>query len=85
MPEAESKNDITNLRAHLFDTLTALKDKEKPMDLDRAKAIADVAQVIINTAKAENDFMKISGNCSGTDFIAPAPRLPTGVTVHKLK
>lgn len=62
-----------------------MKDKEKPMDLDRAKAIADVAQVIINTAKAENDFMKISGKSDGSGFIVPVPRLPVGVTVHKLK
>ena len=46
------KNTMRDLRDHLFETLEALKDAEAPMALDRAKAIAEVSQVIINTAKA---------------------------------
>ena len=38
-------------QGHLFVTLEALLDEEKPMDIDRAKAVADVAQVIVNSAK----------------------------------
>lgn len=49
-------NSITDLRGHLFDTLKALK--EGSMELDRAKAITDVSQVLINTAKAEIDFIR---------------------------
>lgn len=50
------------------------------MDLDRAKTIAGVAQVIVDSAKAENDFMKISGT-RGSGFIpaelpAPVPGQP---------
>lgn len=46
-----SNNTMTDLRKHLFDTIAALRKEEDPMDIDRAKAVADVAQTIINTAK----------------------------------
>jgi hypothetical protein len=61
-------NDITELRNNLFETIKDLRDKNKPMDLDRAKTIAKVGQVIVNSAKIEVDFMKISGGL-GTGFI----------------
>jgi hypothetical protein len=62
------KNKIEDLRNHLFATIEALADKDEPMDIDRAKAISDVAQTIINTAKVEVDFLnKVGGN--GTGFI----------------
>ena len=63
------KNKIDDLRNHLFETLEALKDDEKPMELARAKAIADVAQVIINSAKLENEFLKITGAIRSTGFV----------------
>lgn len=62
------KNKIEDLRNHLFATIEALSDEEKPMDIERAKAISDVAQTIINSAKVEVDFLnKVGGN--GTGFI----------------
>lgn len=67
------KNKIEDLRNHLFETLEALKDPDKPMDLDRAKAVADVAQVIVNSAKVECEHLKIVGG-KGSGFIPlPAP------------
>jgi hypothetical protein len=45
-----------------------LMDDEKPLDIERAKAIADVAQVIVNSAKVEVDFLKVSGG-RGSNFI----------------
>lgn len=62
------RNKIEDLRNHLFATIESLQDEEKPMDLDRAKAIADVAQVIINSAKVEIDFLNKVGG-PGTDFL----------------
>ncbi len=62
----------------MFATLSALSDKAAPMDLDRARVIADVAQVIVNSAKVEVDFAKVTGTRAST-FIAPqdgVPRLP---------
>jgi len=64
-----ARNKINDLRDHLFATLEALQDEKEPMDLDRARAIADVAQVIINSAKVEVDFLKATGRAEGTDFI----------------
>jgi hypothetical protein len=62
-----AKNKITDLRDHLFETLEALKDPEKPMDLDRARVISEVAQTIINTAKVEVELVKaVSGSAPGS-------------------
>ena len=46
-------NDITELRGILFDALRGLNDKAIPLDLDRARATADIAQTIINSARVE--------------------------------
>jgi hypothetical protein len=78
------KNKIEDLRNHLFETLEALRDDEKPMEIGRAKAIAGVAQVIVNSAKVENDFIALTKS-KGTGFIggelppaAATPRLVSG-------
>lgn len=63
------KNKIVDLRDHLFETLEALKDKDDPMDLARAKAIADVGRVIVDSAKVEVDFLKVTGGLKSTDFL----------------
>jgi len=78
------KNKIEDLRNHLFATLEALQDQDKPMDLARAKVIADVAQTVINSAKVEVDFINAVGGikAASTGFIplveAPVPAAPTG-------
>jgi hypothetical protein len=66
------KNKIEDLRDHLFATLEGLADAEKPMALDRAEAIAKVAQVVVNAAKVEVDFLRVVdklGPTIGTGFI----------------
>lgn len=62
------KNNIVDLRNHLFETLEALKDPEKPMDIDRAKAIVEVSKAITETAKVEVDFLRVAGG-TGSGFI----------------
>ena len=69
------KNKIVDLRDHLFETLEALKDEEKPMELDRARAIADVSRVIVDSAKVEVNFLKVTGALRSTDFL-PAEEEP---------
>ncbi len=69
------RNKIDDLRNHLFETLEALKDDEKPMDLDRAKAIADVARVIVESAKVEVQFIEALGS-KGTGFLPEAEEVP---------
>jgi hypothetical protein len=46
------------------------------MELDRAKTIADVSQVLINAAKVEVEFVKATGETTGAAFFAPKPQLP---------
>jgi hypothetical protein len=82
------KNKIEDLRDHLFETIEALKDSEKPMDIERAKAIADVSQVIVNSAKVEVDFIRATDAAQDTGFISPENRLPLDAQkkiVHRLK
>ncbi|MET4727384.1 hypothetical protein ABIE09_001178 [Lysobacter enzymogenes] len=63
------KNKIEDVRNHLFETLEALLDRSAPMDIDRARAVAEVAQTIINSAKVEVDFMRVTDSVRGTGFI----------------
>ena len=59
-----ARNKIEDLRDHLFEIIEMLKEND--MELDKAKAIADIAQVIVNSAKVEVDFIKVvHGNGSG--------------------
>lgn len=70
------KNKMEDLRNHLFVTLESLLDKEKPLEIDRAAAIAKTAQVIVNSAKVEVDYLKIAGG-RGTGFIPEqTPAIP---------
>lgn len=68
-------NDVTELRAVLFETMRGLKDGN--VDVERAKAINDTAQTIINSAKVEVDYVKASGGQSA--FLSDKPQLPNGV------
>jgi hypothetical protein len=62
------RNKAEDLRNHLFATLEALQDKQQPMELDRAKTIAAVAQTVINLAKVECDFIELTGS-KGSGFL----------------
>ncbi len=63
------QNDIKALRTTLFETLRSLSDKDKPMEVDRAKAICETSQTIINSVKVEIDFAKASGMKINSEFI----------------
>ncbi len=69
------QNKINDLRNHLFATLEALRDKENPMDIERAKAISNVANSIIETAKVEVKYIDLIGS-HGTGFIGADAALP---------
>jgi hypothetical protein len=55
------KNTLTDLRNHLFATLEALADREKPLEIERAKAICSTAQTIIESARIEVKYMEVTG------------------------
>lgn len=82
-------NDIKELREHLFATLRDLRSKDAPMDLDRAKAVAQVAGTLIDSARVEVDFLRVTWQSEGTGFIAAEPEdLPPGVVAvhrHRIK
>lgn len=61
------KDKIQDLRHHLFETIEMLKDKE--IDIATAKAIADISQVIVNTAKVEVSFIKATESNRDTGFM----------------
>jgi len=65
-------NDMNDLRTALFDTLRGLQNKEDPLDIERAKAINDTAQTIINTAKVEVDFCRATGQVIASGFLPTA-------------
>jgi hypothetical protein len=67
-----TKNQMSDLREHLFNTLEALSDKEKPMAIERAAAICDVAQVLVNTAKVEVQYLGVVGQQGISDFFPAA-------------
>lgn len=71
---SDSGHDVDELRKHLFETLRALRDEKHPMDIERAKAISDTAQTIINSAKVEVEFIKNVGG-AGSGFIPSQPKL----------
>lgn len=68
--------DIVALRTQLFASIERLSAKTiDPKEVERAKAIAETAQTIINSAKVEVDFIRASGGKGGSGFIplqAPA-------------
>jgi N-acetylglutamate synthase/N-acetylornithine aminotransferase len=71
-----TKNKIEDLRNHLFEVLEQLKDKEQPLEIDRARAISDVAKKIIDSAKVEVDFLRVTGQMTGSGFIPADRQLP---------
>lgn len=78
-------NNINDLRQHLFDALKGLKDKS--VDIETARAISDIAQVIVNTAKVEVDYAKATGS-KGSGFLEKPAELPpgiTGITQHRIR
>jgi hypothetical protein len=60
------KTSLNDLRTHLFATIERLQlsndpdaDEKEKISIETAKAIADIGQVIVNSAKLEVEAMKI--------------------------
>lgn len=64
-------NTIESLRSTLFDTLQDVKSGK--MEIERAKAICEISQTIVNTAKVEIDYAHKTGAKVASQFIE-APR-----------
>lgn len=86
---------IEQMRQHLMNTLVDLRDRANPMEPDRARAVADVARVMVDSAKVEVEYIKATG-APKSDFIeppvtttpqlaSPFPTAQSGVTRHRLQ
>lgn len=63
-------DNVDSLRAILFDTLRGVKSGS--VSVDKAKSINETAQSIINTAKVEVEYLKVTGQkAMKTKFLAP--------------
>jgi hypothetical protein len=91
---------IDQLREHLMQTLASLRDRENPMEPDRARAVAQVAGILVDTARVEIDYLKATGQEHSPFLEAPpdshvahlgqnpTEKLPngiTGITRHTLR
>lgn len=67
---------INQLREHLLATLADLRNRENPMEPDRARAVAQVASVLVDTAKVEVDYLKVTGQ-DRAGFLEEPPQVTT--------
>lgn len=82
-------NTLEDLRSKLFDTIDALKKDDNPMSIERAKAIAEVAGKVIDSAKVEVEYLKVTDQNDARlpvmgEHAEQKPSLP-GSTVHRIK
>ena len=66
------RNKIQDLRNMLFEQMERLMDDESNLETEtkRAEAVAQIANVLVQSAKVEVDFLRMVGaEGSGTGFI----------------
>lgn len=61
-----ARNKISDLRDHLFTALERIDDdslspEQIKNEVNKAKAVAQIGSVIINSAKVEIDYLKATG------------------------
>lgn len=82
-----NQKTVADLRDHLFAALQGLRDGT--VDVEKARAMSDVAQTIINTAKVEIDYLRVNGGGeSGFIDAVASSALPDGITRitrHRIK
>ena len=66
-----ARNQMNDLRDHLFAALERLNDDELTpeqlsIEVEKAQAISNLSNSVINSAKAEVDFMKATGMIATT-------------------
>jgi hypothetical protein len=67
---------IQDLRETLFDTIEGIKNGK--IDVEKAKAITNIAQVLVNSAKVEVDFLKNVNQQGNTGFISDSGKKQIG-------
>jgi len=61
-----AKNKLSDLRDHLFSALERIDDdqlnpEERDNEIKKANAVANLSSMIIQSAKIEVDFIKVTG------------------------
>ena len=72
----KSTRTIDDLRQVLFDTISAVKGGQ--IDITRASIINDLSRTLVDTAKVEVDFLRVTKSDTST-FIAPATPEPVAL------
>jgi hypothetical protein len=72
---------IEDLRDILFATIEKVGSGD--MDLDRAKHIAELGQVMVNSGKVEVDFLRTTGSSADSKFFGSAERTQAQALEHK--
>lgn len=62
-----SNHNIEDLRSVLFDTIADLRNGR--IDVDKAKAIADLARVEVDSAKVEVDMIRVTDARERSTFL----------------
>jgi hypothetical protein len=85
---SDNTRTIEDLRARLFDAIDGVR--AGTMGVDKARMVSEIAQVIVNTAKVEVEYLKATGGGESRfiDTAIGAGNLPPGITgirQHRLK
>lgn len=84
----ENYDDLTSLRAHLFEAIRAVKAGQ--IDLDKARAVNELGRTLVDTARVEVDYLRATGGGESAFLGAAigAANLPPGITSvvrHRIK
>lgn len=79
------KLNIAELRRHLFNQLEVLGDMNRTADIPRARAISEIAMVLVQSAKVEVDFHHIMQGAIDLPFIESQEVLPADKPAEQAK
>lgn len=68
-----SSHTVGDLRAVLFNAITAVR--EGKMSIEQARSVNDIAKTLIDSARVEVDFLRITDGTK-SPFLEPPRRLP---------
>ena len=72
-----AKKNIDDLRDLLFETIEAVKGGT--IDIEKAKVIGTLSQVMVNSAAVEVKHAQVTGQ-KGSNFLDKPEKLPPGIT-----
>ena len=86
-----SNPHINELRTELLATLRDLRNRTNPMEPDRARAVAQVAGVLVDSARVEVEYIKVTGQDTSNFIdglkapgaVAAITNAPNGATIDR--